>query len=153
MINIKKIRKDFPMLNKKANGRELVYFDNAATTFKPTQVIEAEMEYYTSYCANTHRGDYDIAYIADSKYDEARNIVAKFINAKSKEVAFTSGDSMSLNQIAFGMAHLLSEDDEVLISVVEHASNVLPWYRVSEITGCKVNFIPLDEEGNITEEN
>lgn len=152
-MDVNSIRKDFPMLNKKANGRELVYFDNAATTFKPTQVIEAEMEYYTSYCANTHRGDYDIAYIADSKYDEARNIVAKFINAKSKEVAFTSGDSMSLNQIAFGMTHLLKEDDEILITVIEHASNVLPWYRVSKITGCKIKFIPLDEEGNVTEEN
>lgn len=152
-MNVLEIRKAFPMLEKESNGRPLVYFDNAATTFKPRCVIDSEIEYYTSYCANTHRGDYDIAYEADSKFDESRKIIADFINANKKEVVFTSGDSMSINQIAFGMLHLLKQDDEILLSVVEHASNVLPWFKVSQITGCKVKFIPTDEEGNINEEN
>ena len=152
-MNVLEIRKQFPMLNQKDQTKRLVYFDNAATTFKPQCVLDAEMEYYTSYCANTHRGDYDIAYLADKNYDKARLTVAKFINAKSKEVVFTSGDSMSLNIIAFGIKHLLKSEDEILISVVEHASNVLPWYKISEEVGCKIKFIPVDEEGNVTKEN
>ena len=151
-MNIEEIRKLFPMITNNSQ-KKLVYFDNAATTFKPQCVIDKEVEYYTFYCANTHRGDYDIAYQADTHYDEARKIVAKFINATKKEVVFTSGDSMSLNLIAFGLIHLLKKDDEILVSVLEHASCLLPWYKVCDIVGCKIKFIEVDENGNITPEN
>lgn len=149
-MDFEKLRNDFPMIN---NHPELVYFDNAATTFKPKCVIDAEMEYYNSYCANTHRGDYDIAYQADVKFDESRKIIANFINADKKEIVFTAGDSMSLNQIAYGLMNRLEKDDEILVSVVEHASCLLPWYRICEIKGCKVKFIPVTDEGEITAEN
>lgn len=144
------VRKDFPML---LNNEKLVYFDNAATTFKPQCVLDAEMDYYSHYCANTHRGDYDIAYKADVKYDESRKIIANFINAEKKEVVFTAGDSMSLNQIAFGLINQLKKDDEILLSVVEHASCVLPWYKVCDICGCKIKFIETTKDGQITVEN
>lgn len=149
-MDVKKIRLDFPMLNQ---PKRIVYFDNAATTFKPQCVIDAEMEYYRSYCANTHRGDYDIAYQADIHYDNAREKVASFIGADKNEVVFTSGDSMGINLVAYGLIHTLKKEDEILISVVEHASNVLPWYRVAEIVGCSVGFIPVDENGGISAEN
>ena len=152
-MDVANIRKQFPMLNVKNQGQTLIYFDNAATTFKPQCVLDKEMEYYTKYSANTHRGDYDIAYQADMAYDHAREVCAKFINAKRNEIVFTSGDSMGLNQIAFGLLDEIKEDDEILISVIEHASCVLPWYKVSKMKGCKIKFIEPDENGNITEEN
>lgn len=150
-MNVEEIRRLFPMITN--SQKKLVYFDNAATTFKPQCVIDKEVEYYTTYCANTHRGDYDIAYQADVHYDEARKVVAKFINATKKEIVFTSGDSMSLNLIAFGLIHLLKKDDEILVSVLEHASCLLPWYKVCDIVGCKMKFIEVDENGNITPDN
>lgn len=149
-MNIEKIRKEFPML---INNPKIIYFDNAATTFKPQCVIDSEVEYYSRYCANTHRGDYDIAYLADTHYDQAREIVAKFINADKKEIAFTSGDTMGLNQIAYGLIEYLKKDDEIIISEIEHASNLLPWYKVSKIVGCKLVFTPIDKDGNVSEEN
>ena len=105
MFDIKKIRDEFPMFknNPTMQGSPLVYFDNAATTFKPQCVIDKENEYYSNYSANTHRGDYDIAVKSDSEYEKARDIVAKFINADRDEVCFTSGASMALNQVAFGL--------------------------------------------------
>ena len=151
-MNVLELRKQFPMLNKKMD-KPFIYFDNAATTFKPECVIEKEMEYYTSYCANTHRGDYDIAYLADTNYDQAREIVAKFINAEKKEIAFTAGDSMSLNQIAFGLISQLNQGDEIIVSEIEHASCLLPWYKVCKIVGTKLVFVEVDANGNITEEN
>ena len=95
MFDVEKIRKDFPMLRGlKMQGKPLVYFDNAATTFKPYQVIESINDYLSNYTSNIHRGDYDIAFKADSEYENARKVVAKFINSKSNEVVFTSGASM-----------------------------------------------------------
>lgn len=152
MLDVNKIRNDFPMIKNHENEK-FIYFDNAATTFKPQCVIDEEMKYYTTYCANTHRGDYSIAYIADTKYDEARKIVAQFLNANKKEIIFTSGDSMGLNQVAQGLIPILKKDDEILLSVVEHASCVLPWYKVAKQTGCKIKFIQTDKEGVITPEN
>ena len=154
MIDINKVRKDFPMLqNKKMQGKNLVYFDNAATSFKPQCVIDAEMEYYTNYTANTHRGDYDLAYEADVKFDKSREIIASFIHANKNEICFTSGDSMSLNLVAYGFIPLLSKEDEILLTVAEHASLVLPWFTVSRIVGCKIRYIDLDENGRVTKEN
>lgn len=156
MFDFEKIRKDFPIFEnvKEMQGHRFCYLDNAATTLKPKCVIEACSYYYEYECANAHRGDYDLAYKVDLKVDEVRQKVANFINAKKEEIVFTSGASMSLNLIAHGYGiKYLTKDDEILITEAEHASNVLPWYKVSEVTGCKVNFIPLTEEGKLTPEN
>lgn len=154
MFDIEAIRREFPMLNQKMQGHNLVYFDNGATSLKPKCVIDSIVDYYSNFSANAHRGDYDIAHKVDEEFDRVRHKVANFINCEDNEVIFTSGCSMSLNMVAFGygIKHL-KEDDVVLITEAEHASNVLPWYRVSEITKCKVEFIPLDEEGKLTVDN
>ena len=152
MFDVYKIRKDFPMLNNKTQqGHPLVYLDNAATTFKPYKVIEACNNYYLNENANAHRGDYDLAYKVDSNIDKVRQTVANFINAKKEEIVFTSGTSMSINLIAFGYGmKYLTKDDEILLTEAEHASNVLPWFKVKEHTGCKINYIPLDKDGRLT---
>ncbi len=156
MFDVKKIRKDFPMLNEgvKMQGQPLVYLDNASTTLKPYQVIEEINRYYKYETSNSHRGDYDLCYNIDTKIEEARKTVANFINCQSKEVVFTSGASMSMNLIAYGYgAKYLTSKDEVLISEAEHASNVLPWFKVASLTGCKIKYIPLTKEGRLTLEN
>lgn len=152
MFDVYKIRKDFPMLNNKIQqGHPLVYLDNAATTFKPYKVIEACNNYYLNENANAHRGDYDLAYKVDSNIDKVRQTVANFINAKKEEIVFTSGTSMSINLIAFGYGmKYLTKDDEILLTEAEHASNVLPWFKVKEHTGCKINYIPLDKDGRLS---
>lgn len=146
------IRKDFPMIqnNKEMSSHPMVYFDNAATTFKPQCVIDAEMGYYTHYTANTHRGDYPIAEQADKSYDEAREKVARFLNAKKQEVVFTSGTSQGLNQIANGLKKFLKKGDEVIISLEEHASNVLPWFSLQHEIGIVIKYASADEKGRIT---
>lgn len=153
MIDYQKCLKDFPILNKTMQNHRLVYLDNAATTFKPTIVLDSIKDYYENYCANTHRGDYDIAHIADVKYDEARQVVADFIGADKNEVVFTAGASMSLNMIAYGYAKFLHEGDEILITEAEHASNVLPWFTIAKEKGCIIRYIPLTKEGRLTIEN
>lgn len=155
MIDTEQVRKDFPMYR---NGgmygdRPLHYLDNAATTFKPRQVIEASDRYYTDICANTKRGDYALAHDADVAYDESRETVARFINADPKEVVFTSGDTMGLNFVAYGLMPGLKKGDEIVLSWEEHASNALPWFRVAQITGASIKYVPLTEDGRITPEN
>ena len=153
-MDINKIRKDFPMLNnnKTMQGHPFSYFDNAATTLKPKCVIDKICEYYEFYSVNSHRGDYDLAQRVDDEILKARDNVCKLINADEKEVIFTSGATMGLNQIAQGLKRFLSKDDEILITDAEHASNVLPWFRIASEIGCKVNYIPL-ENGRITIRN
>ena len=154
MFDVYKIRKDFPMLRGLSmQNHPLIYLDSAATSLKPQCVIDAISLYYSDYCANSHRGDYDIAHRVDKEYEEARNTVAKFINADSNEVVFTSGASMSLNVIANGLIPFIKEGDEILLSEAEHASNVLPWFHVAEKTGAVVKYIPLNEEGLLTVES
>ena len=156
MIDPYKIRKDFPMYrnNKKMQGHDLVFLDNASTTFKPDCVIEAVNNYLMNETANSHRGDYDLCFNVDTRVEESRKSVAKFINAEENEVVFTSGTSMSINLIAYGYgAKYLTENDEILITQAEHASNVLPWFKVHEITGAKIGYIPLDKSGRLTPEN
>ena len=155
MIDKEQVRKDFPMYR---NGgmygdRPLHYLDNAATTFKPRQVIEASDRYYTDICANTKRGDYALAHDADVAYDESRETVARFINADPEEVVFTSGDTMGLNFVAYGLMPGLKKGDEIVLSWEEHASNALPWFRVAQITGASIKYVPLTEDGRITPEN
>ena len=144
-------REDFPIIK---NNPELIYFDNGATTLKPKCMIDATSEYYEKYSANAHRGDYDISLKVDMAYEGVRESVAKFINAEKNEIIFTSGSTEALNEVAFGyFKNRLNSNDEILISYAEHASNVLPWFRVQAETGCKLNFIPLDENEHITLEN
>lgn len=157
MFDVNEIRKDFPMLDGtkfSSNGKPMIYLDNAATTFKPYSVIKACDDYYLNECVNAHRGDYDVAFKVDTKVDEVREKVAKFFNASKIEIVFTSGCSMSMNLVAFGYGcKFLTKDDEILLTEAEHASNVLPWFKVSEVTGAKIRYIPLTEEGRLTAEN
>ena len=144
------VDKDFPMLNK-----NIIYFDNSATTLKPKCVIDAMNDYYENYSANAHRGDYNISFKVDDEIDQAREAVKKFINARRKEeIIFTSGATESLNMIVFGFfENILKENDEVILSKSEHASNILPWYILSLKKKIKLKFIPLDEDNKITIQN
>ncbi|MBE6134804.1 MAG: SufS family cysteine desulfurase [Erysipelotrichaceae bacterium] len=156
MIDVKKTRQDFPMFynHVQMQGKPLIWLDNASTTFKPDCVIEAVTEYYASETSNSHRGDYDLCYAMDKKIAECRERIASFIGADSKEVVFTSGTTASINLVAFGYGlKYLTADDEILLTQAEHASNVLPWFKVSEMTGCKIGYIPLDKDGRLTVEN
>lgn len=156
MFDVENIRKDFPMLknNQEMQGKPFVYLDNASTTFKPQQVIDAINSYYTTYSVNSHRGDYDVAHYVDDIVESTRIAVAKFINANENEVVFTSGTSMSINLIAYGYGSThLKKTDEILLTQAEHASNVLPWFKISEMTGCKISYIPLTSDGKLTIEN
>lgn len=147
MCKIEEIRKDFPLLVKHP---EVVYLDTAATSLKPQCVIDAITEYYTDYSANPHAEDYEMARVASEKFEEARAKIAKFINAEPKEVCFTSGDTAGLNTVAFAIAETLSEGDEVLLTIAEHASNVLPWFKVKDIKKINIGYIELNEDGKVT---
>ena len=133
----------------------LIYLDNGATTFKPKQVINKVVDYYTNYTANCHRGDYDISQKVDFEYESTREVVRKFINAGSREeIIFTSGTTESLNMIIFSfMRHYLKKGDEVLITKAEHASNVLPWFELEKEMGIVVKFIPLTRDYKVTLDN
>lgn len=142
-------REDFPMLK-----QDLIYFDNGATTFKPNCVLETMNDYYSNYCANAHRGDYSISYKVDVAYEDARKTVADFINSSIDEVVFTSGTTEGLNIIATGFFEkILESGDEILISEAEHASNVLPWFRLANKIGAVIKYVPLDSNLHITLEN
>lgn len=134
-------RSDFPILN-----NDFIYFDNGATSLKPKTVIDSMNEYYSLYTANSHRGDYDNSLKVDTIYEGVRDKVRDFIKANSsKEIVFTSGTTDSLNRIVFGfMKDYLKKDDEVLITIAEHASNTLPWFELEKELGIKVKYIPLD---------
>lgn len=132
---------DFKMLDK-----SIIYFDSAATSFKPNCVVESIIDYYTNYTANAHRGDYDISYMVDTKYEETRKKVKEFINAKEeKEIVFTSGATESLNMIAkCFFENYLNDGDEVLLTKAEHASNILPWFEIKK--DIKIKYIELDND-------
>jgi len=141
---------DFPMLKK-----DLIYLDNGATTLKPQCVIDKIVDYYENYSANAHRGDYDISYKVDQEYENARELVRSFINAKWKEeIVFTSGATQSLNMIASGFfEQYIEAGDEILITQSEHASNVIPWFRLQKEFGAVVKFVSLDDHHYVTLEN
>lgn len=143
-------REDFPLLNE-----EIIYFDNSATSLKPKCVIDKMNEYYLKYPANAHRGDYDLSFKVDQLYEETRELVKDFINAKAlEEIVFTNGTTESLNMIITGFfGELLESGDEILITTSEHASNVLPWFRLVKKIGIKVNYISLDENYYVTLDN
>ena len=156
MYDVYEIRKQFPMLtnNIKMQNKPLVFLDNCSTTFKPQCVIDAEMEYYTKTTSNSHRGDYDLSVQMDQETDKARAAIARFVNCEPKEVVFTSGTTAGLNLVAFGYGlKFLKSGDEIIISEAEHASNILPWFEVSKLTGAVVKYIPFDEQGRLTVDN
>ena len=156
MIDPYKIREDFPMYRNHVmmQKKPLVWLDNASTTFKPDCVLKAVEDYYTLETSNSHRGDYDLCYHIDQKILETRQDIGKLLNCDPTEVVFTSGTTASINLVAFGYgAKYLKKDDEILLTQAEHASNVLPWYKVAEMTGAKIKFIPLDKDGRLTVEN
>ncbi len=141
------VRNDFKILDD-----DLIYFDNAATSLKPKQVLKKMNEYYEEYCSNVKRGDYDISYKADVEYENARNLVQGFINAKYREeIIFTSGTTESLNMVVDGFfANVLEPNDEILITKSEHASNVLPWFKLCKNKGCKMGYIHLNKNYEVT---
>ena len=141
---------DFPMLKK-----GIVYFDNAATTYKPKSVINSLIDYNINFTANSHRGDYNNSFKVDDEIDKTREKVKKFINADLKEeIIFTMNATDSLNMVVNGFfEHILNKDDEVILSKSEHASNILPWIMLSLKKGIKIKYIPLDEENKIKIEN
>ncbi len=156
MLDVNKLRQDFPMFRNqiKMQGKPLIWLDNASTTFKPYCVEKAVDTYYEFETSNSHRGDYDLCANIDKKILDCRETVAHFLNAKTEEIVFTSGTTNSLNLVAFGYGvKYLTSEDEILLTEAEHASNVLPWYKVSEMTGAKIKFIPLDATGRLTPEN
>lgn len=147
MLDVEKIRQDFPMIQ---NHPDVVYFDNGATTFKPQCVIDAVENFYTHSTSNVHRGDYPLSVQADALYDSTRDVVAKFINCKSNEVAFMHNDTEVMNQIAYGLKSFwLKEGDVVLTTENEHASNLLPWFRLEKEIGIKVEYIHVGKDGII----
>ena len=147
MFDVNEIRKDFPMI---MNHPDMIYFDNGATTYKPQCVLDAMMEYYTSYNSNIERGDYDTAIRADKAYAHTREAVAKLVNCEAEEVAFLANITAALNQVAYGLTkdHLKS-GDAVLLSEAEHASNLLPWFYLAKKIGFKIRYIPLDKQANV----
>lgn len=154
MFDVREIRKDFPMIANQDKTKPLIYFDNAATTFKPQSVIDTVVQYYTNQSVSVHRGDYDLSYQVSEAYENARKTIAQFINAQAKEIVFTSGASASLNLVAYGWGmKFLKPGDIVLSTEAEHASNILPWFRTVKETGAVLEYIPLTKEGKLTIEN
>ncbi|WFA08064.1 cysteine desulfurase [Tissierella sp. Yu-01] len=148
------IKNDFPILNQKVNGKRLVYLDNGATTQKPNQVINSMKDYCLSSHGNPHRGAHQLSIKATEEYDLAKETVRAFINASSiEEIIFTKGATESLNLLAlsYGMENV-KENDEIVIAISEHHSNILPWQRVAKLKGAKLNYLYLNDEGRITTE-
>lgn len=150
-MRIDEIRKEFPILEEKVNGKPLVYFDNGATAQKPLSVINSIDQYYKVYNSNIHRGVHHLSQVATNKYEESRNELQRFINAKhSHEIIFTTGTTGSINLVAscFGKA-FLREGDEVLISAMEHHSNIVPWQMICEEKGAVLRVIPINDRGEL----
>jgi cysteine desulfurase/selenocysteine lyase len=150
MIDIKKIRTDFPILNEIVNGKPLVYFDNAATSQKPQVVIDSIVNYYSTFNANIHRGVHTLSQIATNAYEQVRINLQQHINAKSNhEIIFTAGTTHSINIVATGFTALLNKGDEIIVSALEHHSNIVPWQMLCERTGAILKVIPMNIEGEL----
>ena len=150
MLDINQIRKQFPILSRKVNGHELVYFDNGATTQKPDSVIAAESNYYQNENSNVHRGVHFLSGLATDKFEETRITIQNFINAKhSHEIIFTKGTTDSINIVASGYRSLLNKGDEIIISELEHHSNIVPWQMCCEQSGATLKVIPLLDNGTL----
>ena len=150
MLNISEIRKQFPILSRKVNGTDLVYFDNSATTQKPQTVIDAVNNYYANENSNVHRGVHFLSGLATDKFEESRTTIKEFIGAKyDHEIIFTKGTTDSINLIANGYRSLLKEGDEIIVSELEHHSNIVPWQMCCKITGATLKVIPITNSGEL----
>ena len=150
MFNVEAVRKDFPILSRKVNGKPLVYFDNAATSQTPQQVIDVIVDYYSNYNANIHRGVHTLSQEATDLYEQARLKIQSHFNAKfSHEIIFTSGTTHSINLVANGFSSLLKKGDDIIVSALEHHSNIVPWQMLCERTGATLKVIPMNEEGEL----
>tara|TARA_R110002049_G_scaffold90686_2_gene227142 strand:- start:64876 stop:66090 length:1215 start_codon:yes stop_codon:yes gene_type:complete len=150
MFNVQDIRKDFPILSRKVNGKPLVYFDNAATSQTPQQVIDVIVDYYSNYNANIHRGVHTLSQEATDLYEQARHKIQAHFNAKfSHEIIFTSGTTHGINLVANGFSSLLKKGDEIMVSALEHHSNIVPWQMLCERTGANLKIIPMNDEGEL----
>ena len=148
MFDLQNIRDQFPILSQKVNGKDLVYFDNAATSQKPISVLNSWQKYYTEINANVHRGIHTLSQLATEEMELSRRKIQKFINAKNDfEVIFTKGTTEGINLIAYSLTNLIKENDEIIISYLEHHSNIVPWQMLCERTGAKLKVIPMDENG------
>ncbi|WP_452220612.1 aminotransferase class V-fold PLP-dependent enzyme [Lacinutrix salivirga] len=150
MLDLNKIRADFPILQRKVNGKPLVYFDNAATSQTPQHVIDVIVDYYSNYNANIHRGVHTLSQEATDKYEAARHTIQRHFNAKhAYEIILTAGTTESINLVASGFASVLQKDDEILVSALEHHSNIVPWQMLCEKTGTTLKVIPMNQEGEL----
>ncbi len=150
-LDIQQIRNDFPILDQQVNGRPLVYFDNAATNQKPRPVINALTRYYEGYNANIHRGIHHLAEQATAAFEASRRAVQEFLNAKHwQEIIFTYGTTDGINLVAQSYGRrFLKEGDEIIISTMEHHSNIVPWQMLCEERGCVLRIIPVDDKGEL----
>ena len=147
-FNVEAIRKDFPILNRSVNGKPLVYLDNGATSQTPQAVIDVIVDYYSNYNANIHRGVHTLSQEATDKYEEARKIIQAHFNAKhAYEIILTSGTTQSINLVANGYKSLLKKGDEVIVSALEHHSNIVPWQMACEVSGATLKVIPMTQDG------
>lgn len=154
MIDILKVRADFPILSQQVNGKPLIYFDNGATSQKPQVVIDAIVDYYSRYNANIHRGVHTLSQLATDAYEQARIKIQQHFNAKyNHEIIFTSGTTESINLVANGFASLLQKDDEIIVSALEHHSNIVPWQMLCEHTGAILKVIPMNYNGELIMED
>lgn len=148
MFDINNIRAQFPILNQQVNGKPLVYLDNAATSQKPISVLETWEKYYETINANVHRGIHTLSQIATEEMELSRQKIQRFINAKHDyEVIFTKGTTEGINLVAYALTNQIKNDDEIIISYLEHHSNIVPWQMLCERTGAKLKVIPMDENG------
>ncbi|MCL4120747.1 UNVERIFIED_CONTAM: hypothetical protein GTU68_066971 [Idotea baltica] len=153
MIDVNKIRKDFPILSRKVNGKPLVYLDNAATSQTPQQVIDVIVDYYSNYNANIHRGVHTLSQEATDLYEQARIKIQNHFNAKqAHEIIFTSGTTHSINLVANGFSALLKKGDDIIVSALEHHSNIVPWQMLCERTGATLKVIPMNQAGELVME-
>lgn len=152
-LNVSEIREQFPVLRQQVYGKNLIYFDNGATSQKPKMVLDAISHYYAKDNANIHRGVHYLSQIATSQYEEARSKIQKYINAPhSHEVIFTKGTTDAINLVASSFGELLHAGDEILISAMEHHSNIVPWQMLCERKGCILKIIPINQKGEIIQE-
>ena len=150
MFDVQKVRADFSILSQKVNGKPLVYFDNGATSQKPQVVIDAISKYYSEINANIHRGVHTLSQLATDAYEVSRNTIKNHLNAKyNHEIIFTSGTTFGINLVANGFASLLKAGDEVMVSALEHHSNIVPWQFLCEKTGAKLVVIPINKKGEL----
>src|SRR5680860_118714 len=150
MLDIEKIREDFPILKQQINGKPLVYLDNAATSQKPQVVIDSIVNYYTTINANIHRGVHTLSQKATDAFEQSREKLQKHFNAKKTcEIIFTAGTTHSINIVATGFTSLLQKGDELIVSAMEHHSNIVPWQMLCERTGAILKVIPMNEEGEL----